>query len=343
MSLYIDVKYLTQISHRFEIFKKRNDYLWNVRCPVCGDSQKNKRKMRGYFFRKDNDLMYKCHNCGHGAHFGNMLKFLDGLLYKEYVLERYADGGPRKKHGTERAVKEIVKTPEPFYKPIWANLMDSLYDLPADHEAIQYVKGRGLPEDSHKRLYYVDNIQDIVQLNYKYKESIKTTEPRLAIPFVNENGKLTALSLRGMRDEALRYILLKIDEDAPTVYGLDNLDKTRPVTVVEGPLDSLFLDNALACAGTSFNKIEELGLEKELVTIVFDNQPKNRDVCRLMSKYIKLGYNICIWPNNIVGKDINDMALSGMDTNQIRSIISKHTYKGLRAEMKFTTWRKIGD
>lgn len=337
MSLYIDTKYLTQISHKFEIFKKKNDYLWNVRCPICGDSQKNKRKMRGYFFRKDNDLMYKCHNCGHGAHFGTMLKQMDTLLYKEYVLERYADGGNRKKFGTERAVKEVVKTEKPEVS-LWTQLMDCLYDLPADHEAIEYVNGRGLPKDSHKRLYFVDNIKNIVQLNYKYKESIRTEEPRLAIPFVNENGKLTSLSLRGMRGEALRYILIKIDEDAPTVYGLDNVDKTQPVTVVEGPLDSLFIENSIACAGTSFNKIEELGLDKDNTRIVFDNQPKNTEVCKLVEKYVDMGYKVVIWPETIGEKDINDMAIAGVN---VQDIIDSNTYQGLSARMKFTSWRKV--
>lgn len=337
MSLYIDTKYLTQISHKFEIFKKKNDYLWNVRCPICGDSQKNKRKMRGYFFRKDNDLMYKCHNCGHGAHFGTMLKQMDTLLYKEYVLERYADGGNRKKFGTERAVKEVVKKEKPEVS-LWTQLMDCLYDLPADHEAIEYVNGRGLPKDSHKRLYFVDNIKNIVQLNYKYKESIRTEEPRLAIPFVNENGKLTALSLRGMRGEALRYILIKIDEDAPTVYGLDNVDKTQPVTVVEGPLDSLFIENSIACAGTSFNKIEELGLDKDNTRIVFDNQPKNAEVCKLVEKYVDMGYKVVIWPETIGEKDINDMSIAGVN---VQDIIDSNTYQGLSARMKFTSWRKV--
>tara|TARA_B110000967_G_C18897525_1_gene571855 strand:- start:1693 stop:2511 length:819 start_codon:yes stop_codon:yes gene_type:complete len=271
-----------------------------------------------------------------------MLRTLDGLLYKEYVLERYADGSNHKKHGTSDAVTEVFKSiekvPEITCKPLWATLMDSLYDLPADHEAVSYVNNRGLPKSSHKNLYYVDNVQDIVQLNYKYKDRIITEEPRLAIPFVDENGKLTALSLRGMRGEELRYILVKIDEDASTVYGLDNIDKSMPVTVVEGPLDSLFLSNAIACAGTSFNKIEQLGLDKETLTIVFDNQPKNKDVCKLMSKYIKMGYNICIWPDSIEQKDINDMVNSGI--SNVQDIIKKHTYNGLRAEMKFTLWRK---
>ena len=236
-----------------------------------------------------------------------------------------------------RDVKEVVKKEKPEVS-LWTQLMDCQYDLPADHEVIEYVNGRGLPKDSHKRLYFVDNIKNVVQLNYKYKESIRTEEPRLAIPFINENGKLTALSLRGMRGEALRYILIKIDEDAPTVYGLDNVDKTQPVTVVEGPLDSLFIENSIACAGTSFNKIEELGLDKDNTRIVFDNQPKNAEVCKLVEKYVDMGYKVVIWPETIGEKDINDMAIAGVN---VQDIIDSNTYQGLSARMKFTSWRKV--
>jgi len=339
MSLYIDIKFLTQITHRFELFKKKDNFLWNVRCPICGDSQKNKRKMRGYFFRKGEDLMYKCHNCQHSAHFGSMLKQLDGLLYKEYVLERYATGGSAKKFGTEARVKTVFDNPLPF-KPLWQNLFDSVYSLPYDHEAVEYCDSRMLPDEATKRLYYISDVRDIVQLNNKYRASITTSEPRLVIPFCNEHGRLTGVTLRAMRGEALRYIMVKVDESAPTVFGLDTVDKTQPITVVEGPLDSLFLDNAIACAGVAFNQIERLNLPLSLTTIVFDNQPKNLELCKLMYKYIKDGFSICIWPDSIAGKDINEMVLDGMKPLEIQKIINDNTYKNLTAELKFTNWKK---
>lgn len=339
MSLYIDIKFLTQITHRFELFKKKDNFLWNVRCPICGDSQKNKRKMRGYFFRKGEDLMYKCHNCQHSAHFGSMLKQLDGLLYKEYVLERYATGGSAKKFGTEARVKAVFDNPPPF-KPLWQNLFDPVYSLPYDHEAVEYCDSRMLPDEATKRLYYISDVRDIVQLNNKYRASITTSEPRLVIPFCNEHGRLTGVTLRAMRGEALRYIMVKVDESAPTVFGLDTVDKTQPITVVEGPLDSLFLDNAIACAGVAFNQIERLNLPLSLTTIVFDNQPKNLELCKLMYKYIKDGFSICIWPDSIAGKDINEMVLDGMKPLEIQKIINDNTYKNLTAELKFTNWKK---
>ena len=338
MSLYVDVKYLNMASSRFEIFKRKGEYLFNVRCPICGDSQKNKRKMRGYLFKRNNDLLYKCHNCQWSGSFGKLLKEIDSILYKQYVLERFADGETGKGKGHSKPEKVMDFKPKFEKKPIIDQLMDKLSILPRDHEAVEYALGRGLPKESLDRLYYVDNVQNIAGLNEKYKESIKTDEPRLAIPFIDAMGRLTAVSLRGMRGEALRYILVKVNEDAPTVYGMDTVDKNKPVIVVEAPLDSLFIPNSIACAGTSFNKIDELGLNKEQTTIVFDNQPRNKEVCKLLDKYIELGYNVVIWPNNVSGKDINEMENEGIDSYKL---IQDNTFSGLSAKAKYSLWRKI--
>ena len=50
--MYIDKKYINQISPLLERFKWKSDNLANCRCKICGDSQKNKSKSRGYFFLK---------------------------------------------------------------------------------------------------------------------------------------------------------------------------------------------------------------------------------------------------------------------------------------------------
>ena len=74
MSLFTDIKYLNQIGNRLSLFKRKGDYLYNCRCHICGDSQTKKNKARGYFYRANNDLFYKCHNCDASQHFGTFLK-----------------------------------------------------------------------------------------------------------------------------------------------------------------------------------------------------------------------------------------------------------------------------
>ena len=91
---YIDSKYLNIIGPQLLKFKKKGDFLWNFRCPYCGDSEKSRTKARGYVFRKKNDLFYKCHNCGVGATLGNLIKHVDSKIHNDIqnrvgVLEKW--------------------------------------------------------------------------------------------------------------------------------------------------------------------------------------------------------------------------------------------------------------
>ena len=339
--LHIDLKYINMISHRWEKFKRKDDYLFNFRCPICGDSSKKKNKARGYIYKKKNDMFFKCHNCDSGKTFGGLLKETDPMLYKQYVMERYQTGvtGPK-----PNKMPEFEFTKPTFEHKHDEKLIDSLLDRvdklheacgdTHTHLAVEYVKERGIPQDVWKRLYHIDDISKISQLAPKYKDRIKTTEPRLVIPFFNEEGRLTGLTLRDYGNSTLRYIMVKINEDSPTVFGLDVISKDKPVRIVEGPLDSLFLDNCLAAAGSSFNKIKDLGIEEPIVIV--DNEPRNEAICKILHNNIKEGHKVVIWPD-IKEKDINDMVLANLD---VEDLISNNTFQNLEAELKFTNWRK---
>ena len=345
--LHVDLKYINMISHRLDRFKRKDDYLFNFRCPICGDSATKKNKARGYIYRKKNDMFFKCHNCDAGKTFGGLLKIVDSLLYPQYVMERYQEGvaGPRANKDPEFNFKtpEFKNAERQLGDKLIDNLMDRV-DLLAEqaslsdshHIAVDYCKKRKIPRGKWNRLYHIDDISKIHQLAPKYRDRIKTQEPRLAIPFFNKDGVLTAISLRDYGSSTLKYILVKIVEEEPTVYGLDVINYNTPVKIVEGPLDSLFLDNAIACAGTSFKKIESLDLPEDRIVIV-DNQPKNKEVCDVIHNLIKSGEQVVIWPEDIMEKDINDMVIKGV---AVEDIISNNVFQKLEAELRFTNWRK---
>jgi hypothetical protein len=341
MSLYIDLKYINMISNRLPMFTRKDDYLFNCRCIICGDSSEKKNKARGYFYKKENNMFYRCHNCDYGTTVGKFIEQLDTLLYKEYVLEKFVkkDDKPEPKKETNLDFAFNFK-PEFNNKPlsIIDGLMDRLDTLPKDHEAIQYVQKRMIPEAQYNRLYYVDDIRNLSQLNPKYEKALNIKQPRIALPFIREDGQLSGLALRGIRGENLRYINLKIKEDAPIIFGLDVIDREKEVLIVEGPIDSLFLDNSIAAVGSSFHKIDKIGLTH--FTIVFDNQPRNKEICALMYKQIKAGNKVCVWPSDLEEKDINDMILSDLTKEDIQYIIYNNTYEGLEAELEFSAWRK---
>ena len=89
--MYIEIKYINLLSPRLEKFKQKAQFLWNFRCPLCGDSQKNKNKTRGFIYMMKGDFFYKCHNCGASTLFPKFLEMLDVALYKEYRMEKFKD------------------------------------------------------------------------------------------------------------------------------------------------------------------------------------------------------------------------------------------------------------
>jgi len=111
------------------------------------------------------------------------------------------------------------------------------------------------------------------------------------------------------------------------------------VYVVEGPFDSLFLDNAIAMMDASLYNATSIVGNLDYV-FIYDNEPRNLDVCRHMLKTIQLGKKICIWPSHIQKKDINEMILTGFKPAQIQSIIDSNTFSDLRAMLEYTKWSK---
>jgi len=335
MSLFLDQKYLSLISNRLPLFKKKGGS-FNCRCIICGDSTKKSNKARGYFYSNKDRLMYKCFNCDASMYFSTFLKNLDQLLYNQYSFESYAENKP-----LSNTKPEIVFEQPHFKKPeekLLKNILKRLDTLSTDHEAVQFCFNRKIPQQRLNQIYFINNIKNIVQLNDKYKASITTEEPRIVFPFHDESGTITAVTCRAIRGEALRYITVKIAEDKPLIYGLEAVDKNKDVYVVEGPIDSLFLDNCIAIAGTSLGKINLSSLSKNKLVVVFDNQPRNKEVCKIIYKTIKDGFRVVIWPQSIGEKDINEMVVAGRD---VKTIIKKNIFSGLEAEVKYAGWKRV--
>lgn len=339
MSLYTDTKYLNQISHRLENFKRKADSLYNCRCPLCGDSQSNRKKSRGYFYKANNDLFYKCHNCDASQHFGTFLKGFDGTLYKQYALERYADGENRRPHANP-----AFKFETPVFQPrpessILDTILTRVDRMESASEVRTFCRQRQIPDDQLHRLYFIDNIKRIETFHSRYQNTIQTQEPRLVLPFYNLASQLVGVSCRALRGEALRYITVRANDTDPLIFGYDVLDQTRSMYAVEGPIDSLFLPNCIALGGTGFNKLTGLYLDRNRLTVIIDNQPRNTEVCKVYQRMITQGFRIMIWPDYTAAKDINDLVLAvqGID---IKTFVDRNTYAGLTAQLKFDAWKR---
>ena len=329
---YIDTKYLNIISSQLQQFKKKGDNLWNFRCPYCGDSHKSRTKARGFVFRKKNDLFFKCHNCGIGASLGNLVKTIDSKIHKDYIMERYKKG------------VETRSSPQPEFKfnaPVFRKKdifegLKSIKDLSKDHPARQIVEKRKLPEQSLCDLFLCESFYKFTNSIIKGKfPSLDGDHPRLIIPFRDESGEVFAYQGRAFGNEQPKYITIKIDADRDKIFGLNKVDKDKPILVVEGPLDSLFLDNCIAVAGANFSNMEGD------LTVIYDNEPRNKEINKQIAKMIDQGKNVCLWPDTMECKDINDMVISGYSKEEIKEIITNNTFSGVAAKLRFAEWRRI--
>ena len=320
---FVDVKYINLISARLLKFKKVKNNLYNVRCPICGDSKENKNKTRGYLYQVKNNTNYKCHNCGVNISFNNFLKQIDPNTYKQYQLEKFKEGHTGKNFPTEEPKFN-------FQKPVFRQKIN-LPKATENEEAKKYLESRKLNPD---KFYYSENFKTWVNEIKQSFEDLTYDEPRIIIPiFYNKN--LVGIQGRSIKKSQIKYITIMFDDDSPKIYGLDDIKKDETVYITEGPFDSTFIPNSIALCGAD-GDVAKWGIND--CVWIYDNEPRNSEILSRISRVIEMGQKVVIWPSTITEKDINDMVLSGLD---VKSVIESNIYSGLQAKLKFTNWKKV--
>ena len=320
---FVDVKYINLISSRFQKFKKVKNDLYNFRCPICGDSQKNKNKARGYLYQVKNNTNFKCHNCGVNISFNNFLKQIDSVIYKQYTFEKFKEGNTGRNFTVQEPIFQFEK---PKFKP--------KLDLPKASEnsdANEYLIKRKLNPHNY---YYSEKFKSWTNSLKKVFDDTTKDEPRIIIPLFYQNT-LVGFQGRALGPSKIKYITIMLNDDAPKIYGLDDIEKSKTVYITEGPFDSTFICNSIALCGAD-GDVSKWGIGD--CVWIYDNEPRNAEIHRRIEHCISRGDKVVIWPSNIKEKDINEMVLSGLD---VQSVIELNTYSGLEAKLKFTTWKKI--
>ena len=343
MSLIIDSKFVRLLSSRLRNFKQKKDYLWNFSCPFCGDSKKNLSKARGYVFAKGNNLFYGCHNCGEGTNVANLVKQVDPSLHQEYTLERYKEG---KSNTSNFKATTLNISPPRFDKLAKQKVFEHSEwcdKLPSGHFCLTYLQKRQIPQEYYSKLLFTSKYKQFIDALIPNHGKQLIDDARLIIPFYDVYNNLVAVSGRALEnsDKTLRYITIRtVDSDSKLVYGMDRVDLNQTVKIVEGPIDSLFLSNCLASGDANLN-LTAKNISADDKILIFDNEPRNKEIVKLMQDAIKSDSYVVIWPDTIQAKDINEMVMSGISNDEIEKIISSNSFKGLRAQMKFVSWKKV--
>lgn len=359
MTAETDQTYINRMSFNLDRFTWQREYLAVFRCPLCGDSQKSERKRRGYFYRDSEEdcMRFKCHNCSEASGWSvqAFLKKYEPELYREYVTENFANLAPEKRRSVKAAV-DVTGSFQPATAPKqkthstrlfkkdevqrtcpWLDNLTCIADMSPNSEAAAYILGRQIPSQHLRSLYYTDNMKlTTVAFQPEDMETFDNIpeDRRIIIPFFDGAGKVVAFQGRALDKHApMRYITVKKNDSVPKTYGLERIDRTKTVMVVEGPFDSLFLPNCLASADADLLKVKG-------DIYIPDAQARNPEIVRNTKKIVESGAKVCLLPND-GGKDINDMILSGMSQRELLQLIAKHVHQGLMAELEFARWARV--
>ena len=331
----IDSKFIGLVSSRLDRFKKVKANLYNFRCPICGDSQKHKNKARGYFYAVKVNTNFKCHNCGASFSFNNFLKQFDSSLHKQYVMEKFKEGFAGGRNFVVEEPEFLFTQPKFRKKDICDELV-KISELNTTHRAKKYLINRGINEDTLRELYYCPNFKEWTNKHKKTFDTTKNDDQRIIIPLRYPDGQLFGYQGRSLDPMTkMRYITVMLDQNAPKIYGLEKINTQKPIYILEGPFDSLFLENSVAMCGSDVD-IRTFGWSNYIW--VFDNEPRNREVVNRIEQSINRGDQVVIWPSNIKEKDVNEMILA---KHNICDIIKTNTFSDLTAKLKLNLWKKV--
>ena len=340
MSAWIDHKYAGLMSSSLQQFKRKDSKVYNFRCPICGDSQKNRFKARGYLMEKEDRMSYYCHNCSASMSMYDFVKEVNPELHKQYVLETYQE----KNTSGRRKIDfkpDISKFAKPKYMKSPLGRLKKISQLPVDHKAKQYIVDRQIPTKYHAKLFYAPKFCTWINtiIDNKFDDQvIAFDEGRIVIPFIDADGTVFGVQGRALTQSNLRYMTVMFDESKLKVFGLDTVDTEKTVYITEGPIDSMFLPNSLAMAGSDINLKD---FDQSNMVYVYDNEPRNLEIVKKIQKQIDNGNSVFIWPEYIPFKDINDCILGKLTEKDVLRMIQKNTYKGLSAKFQFSQWKKI--
>jgi len=329
----VDQNYIQLISPRLQKFSKKSK-VYTFRCPYCGDSKKHRNKTRGFLYPIKNDYNFKCHNCGVSKSLTNFLKDQDSLIHKQYIMERYKQGTVGL--GSNTAVPKFDLPKPVFKKDKYKIDLESILSLNKSHPARIYLEqNREISSKILENLYYCKNFKEWTNALKHTFDDVNNDEPRIIIP-LRYNGTLVGYQGRSLLPKSkIKYITIMLEEDAPKIYGIDEIDTAKTVYVTEGPFDSTFINNSIAMCGADAD-VKKWGITNPVW--IYDNEPRNKQIVNRLSETIASGDRVVIWPKKIQEKDINDMFLSG---HNVQKVVESNIYQGLEAKLKLQDWKRV--
>lgn len=351
---YIDYKFIHLVSSKLELFKDLGNDTYNFRCPFCGDSRLYKNKARGYLFSFENVVIYKCHNCGKSASFFNFLREIDHNLFTQYKFEKFGKPSTHKEDSTldlsSLKFKEFASKSKDALKNCY-----KLSSIPEDLEPVlEYARTRRIPKVFFDKIYAARSLNEISKYIDRYQDKKFPDFHVLVLPFFRRDGSYSYIQCRSIDSSAsgnFRFVTFELDDGAPKLWGEFRTNWLKPIYVLEGPIDAMFVVNGVALAGAShastlsYIKKRQAEERKTLclkdICICYDNDYRsNRDIMKQLISRIEEGFSVVIYDKQFKYKDINDAVKDGWSIHDINSYIRGRTFNGLAAKLEVSRLRR---
>lgn len=356
---YIVEGYIEEAMSYYDNFHRHySDGTMHCKCHICGDSKKRDSASRLNAQNYDGTWFIKCYNCGYSGNWISYLRDYHPSIFNVCMDELKFGKIKELKNRSEgiKKVKEEKKEEPPLEVPvekeevrkgiIFPPTVYRVSDIQETHPIVKYVKGRKLPRSSWDKLFFTADFRSLVCMHKEMGEGYSNyKEPRLVIPIYDENGIMVGYQGRALKkeDESIKYMTIKVDDNASKLYGLERVDPTKTIFVLEGPLDSLFLSNAIAMTGGSLS-LDKMPFPEKRV-YVLDIERRHQDTHSRLSNLISMGEKVvlfdkCEWE----GKDINDLLLKNDVTiEEVEEYMHNNIVSGWDARVRFDNWSNTNE
>jgi hypothetical protein len=213
---------------------------------------------------------------------------------------------------------------------------------------LDYARRRKIPEKFYPSLHANMSVLNITSQIEKYNSLKFDPKPVLIIPFYNKDRNYSHICCRAIdNDASFRYYVFEVNQDHPSLWGLEFINWSEQVYIFEGPIDAMCLPNSLAIGGSvgtgTLDYINSHINNTKDVCFVYDNEIfKNKQIYKQVKSRIQQGYSVVIYDRYFDGKDTNEVvANERMTLNELIAYYKSRTFAGLSATLELAHQSKI--
>lgn len=331
---------------------------YNFRCPVCGDTSDNPND-RNAWILTGGGYWYHCFKgrCGTSQSLLSYLKVNEPAIHSNLIFNGFVKKEAPKKRKVSTGIQKKV-APSGQYCFDSGELLSILDGHPTCTEALRQVRARRIPEKFYSKWFV--SIKDERFLIPNGGKGNKYSN-RIIIPYYKLGGTWKYFQGRSLlKNCKMRYLSApnSIEKD---FFRIDWLDTKKPFYLLEGPLDSTFIDNSVAFSGTGglkrlLSEYPEITKYKQNAVFIWDNTSIGIDgeaVDEAGRKMLEMtasqGFSYFDWDaveskNGEKIKDINDLVLHGknvplnqdgtIDSSYLTNRIKKPKF-GIEVQLEF--------